>query len=446
MKLIRVLIPLMMLAVCFLQPVVAQESPVYIVIVDDFAGNMRRLVDRVTRLREYRDILTPLVLQADAIGAREVGSFRLPTTRDRDAIIAPQQGATPTPLAPLTEVIIPNLRGEVNRAATAINRALSTEQIITGRADINTENCAVTTEGESIFSTGGASIFSTGGASIFSTGGAGIFSTGGAGYSTQPHGVRVEALVNELITQNAPDAQIIVRRVDTAGFTTSVILERLQSELNTISSSSPGADVVVNMSFAVVPCTSIGTLAAYDAMMRQLDPTVAGDMAALQAFFDEIVASGVLSAPLNSSDAMNTFLTQSCNAAEQRCSYTSLGDVIPVAAAGNAAAAYPYFPAAWSSVIAVSASEDSESFVPTGSLAPYSNAGTVMMPGTWISPTAIEIGTSFAAPRYSFLMALYLLGRDNDFCHTGAPVAPTLPGQWGINPPSSPAVPNDTIC
>ncbi len=438
MKFIRVLIPLLLLMVIFLQPIAAQDTPVYIVIVDDFNGNMRRLVDRVTRLTEYRNILLPLALEADRTGAREVGTFHIPTTQDGAERGSAAQGV-PTPQPPLGEITIPNLRSEVSRAATGINRVLRSERLVEGVADFNAENCAVTTEGESIFSTGGASIFSTGGASIFST--------GGAGFTTQPHGVRVEALVNELITQYAPDAQIVVRRIDTAGFATSVILDRLEQELASISSTSPGADIVVNMSFAVVPCTSIGTLAAYDAMMRQLDPTVAGDMAALQAFFDEIVASGVLSAPPNAGDAMNGFLTENCNAAERRCNYPSLGDVIPVAASGNAGAAYPYFPAAWSSVVAVSAStDDADPFVASSGLAPYSNAGTVMMPGTWVTGTTIEIGTSFAAPRYSFLMALHLLGRDNDFCHTGSPVTPSLPGQWGINPPSAPASPNDTIC
>lgn len=436
MRLIRVLIPLLLLVI-FLQPISAQDTPVYIVIVDDFNGNMRQIVDRITRLTEYRNILLPLALEADRTGAREIGTYEVPTNLDGAERPAPQ--GDPTPQPPLGEITIPNLRSEVSRAASGINRVLRSERLITGLGNIDTENCAVTAEGESIFSTGGASIFSTGGASIFST--------GGAGFSTQPHGVRVEALVNELIAQYAPDAQIIVRRVDTAGFTTSVILDRLQRELAAISNLSPGADVVVNMSFAVVPCTSIGTLAAYDAMMRQLDPTVAGDMAALQAFFDEIVASGVLTAPLNAGDVMNGFLTQNCNASERRCSYSSLGDVIPVAASGNAGAAYPYFPAAWSSVVAVSASmDDADPFVASAGLAPYSNAGTVMMPGTWVTATATEIGTSFAAPRYSFLMALYLLGRDNDFCHTGSPVMPSLPGQWGISPPSAPATPNDSIC
>ena len=60
-----------------------------------------------------------------------------------------------------------------------------------------------------------------------------------------------------------------------------------------------------------------------------------------------------------------------------------------------------------------------------------------MMPGVWGN----EMGTSFAAPRYSFAMALYLLNHQDT---TGCPaLAPAAAGGLADCPP---APPNLKLC
>ena len=81
---------------------------------------------------------------------------------------------------------------------------------------------------------------------------------------------------------------------------------------------------------------------------------------------------------------------------------------------------FPFYPAAWPEVIAVSASSGTDHLgVATPPRAAYSNAGRIIMGGTWPPDAATwtpagtldkfpQVGTSFAAPRYSFIVALYL--------------------------------------
>ncbi|MFN8530477.1 MAG: hypothetical protein U0670_17885 [Anaerolineae bacterium] len=433
--------------------------PVYILVVDDFGGNMRRLVNRVTQLDTYRNVLTPIITQARDAGRQTYGSGRILSNLRRDELPTPvptsAAGSTATPIPPIRPIRVSNLRAQAARAGLMINNILRTENFVTGNRTLDQDNCTIIPEGESAFTTGGASAFTTGGASAFTTGGAsgfttggaGGFTTGGAGFSTQPHGVRVQALLNELLTQHGNGANIIIQPIDIEGFSTSVILDRIQTAIGQIAVRSPGASIVINMSFAVVPCTSLGTLAAYDAMMSQLDPSIAGDMAALQSFFDEMTASGVYTAQPSTNDPLSSFIRSNCDANQRRCQYANVNTIIPVAASGNDAAHYPYYPAAWSSVVAVSASADAEAFVSNSALAAYSNWGGVMMPGTWVTATgSVEIGTSFAAPRYSFLMAMGLAGASNDVCNSGSALVPALPNIWGLNPPTIPANVNHPIC
>ncbi|MDX2161017.1 MAG: S8 family serine peptidase [bacterium] len=421
-----------------------QQTPVYILVVDDFGGNMRRLVDRVVQLPAYADTLRPLRNRARQLGAERYGNRRI-NSNTRLNLILPQQAQT---AEPIRGVNLPGARLEVARASRSINTILRAEGFVSGGRSLEQDNCAIIPEGEGTFTTGGAGTFTTSGASTFTTGGAGTFTTGGAGFVSTPHGVRVESLLNDLKARYAPNAPIIVRRVDTEGFTTSVIINRITGVMRDIQRESPGAHIVINMSFAVVPCTTLGTLAAYDALMRELDPTVAADMAALQTFFNELVGSGLYDTQPLAQDAVESFLVQNCDPARRACRYSGMtGTIIPVAAAGNEGESFPYYPAAWPSVVSVSASTDAVDFVAAGPLAPYSNAGGVMMPGTWESTSGIELGTSFAAPRYSFLMALRLAGMNNNFCTPpGASIPPALPDAWGIAPPSTPAVVNGNVC
>ncbi len=444
----------------------AQVSSVYILIVDDFSGHMLEVVDAITASPVYTDVLRPIVDQVAAEAAEGAG---LPFQ---------EQGATGSggesslegqaPAVPTLDLPYESFRSQIANANQSINAVIQERGLVNGEIEEN--NCAVIPEGESIFSTGGAGLFSTGGASIFSTGGAGLFSTGGAGagsLAAQPHGVRVRTQLEELRDQYAPDAPIQLVEIDTEGFTTSTILTRIQDEIAAITSRDPGANIVINMSFAVVPCTTLGTLAAYDAMMREFDPQTAEDLAALQALFDSLIGTGVYSESVDTNDDMFGFLNEICPdantltfagmgrqaaavMAESRganCQFANSGTIIPVAAAGNAGEAFPYYPAAWASIVSVSASLDSDPFIASSGLAPYSNTGRILLPGDWVFQDGTqERGTSFAAPRYSFLMALNLLGINNDFCGTGSQIGPALPDFWGTVPPVTPPTINDDIC
>ena len=93
-------------------------------------------------------------------------------------------------------------------------------------------------------------------------------------------------------------------------------------------------------------------------------------------------------------------------------------DTIFVVAAGNSGKAFPFYPAAWPQVVSVSASSESlDDYRSSGGKASYSNDADVMMPGWFDDGTADGVeGTSFAAPRLSFLLAAYLTGQQANTC------------------------------
>jgi hypothetical protein len=412
-------------------------SNVYVLVVDDFGGHMRELTQVVLNSRAYSDLMAPLVQQADGLSAQVDPASIAPIDfgelggGDQSQQIPP--GLENFPIEAASRIVA--------QQAPGFNRIFERGRQIEGR--VSTENCAVIPEGQGFFSTGGAS--------FFSTGGAGWFSTGGAGMSSAPHGDRVMAQLEELKGIVAPDAPITFIPVDTDGFTTSVIMNNISAAISDITVNDPGANIVINMSFAVIPCTQVGSLAAYDAMMSQFDPQTEEDLAALQAFFAAVVTSGVYEQPLNSGDGLLNFISQSCpegGAESGGCEISGAGIVIAIAAAGNAGENFPYAPAQWGGIVSVSASDEDALFVSSAALASYSNHGGVMLPGIWnsLANGTTDVGTSFAAPRYSFMMALLLAGIDNDFCGTGSQVLPALPDIWSANPPVSPSVTNDTIC
>lgn len=422
--------------------VIAQNSPnVYILVVDDFGNHMRALTETVLETQAFRTSLTPLIQEADRISERiDIQSLEgislenLSNASERRQQIPEVLGEFP----------IERINAQIARNAPSFNRLFERSNLIEG--NIAEENCAVIPEGQGFFSTGGAS--------FFSTGGAGWFSTGGAGFSNAPHGERVMAQLEELKAEFAPDAPITIVAVDTAGFTTSVIMQNIASAINEIAEKDPGAHIVINMSFAVIPCENVGSLAAYDAAMSQFDPQTEEDLAALQAFFAAVLVSGTYQAPLHADDQLISFITDICpqtavrsaRATANTCQTRGVGSIIAVAAAGNSGEPFPYAPAQWAGIVSVSASDDNADFVTTEPRASYSNEGGVMLPGTWESTVhnTTDVGTSFAAPRYSFMMALLLIGMNNDFCATGSQVQPSLPDIW--TPQSTPPNPNDTIC
>ena len=410
LSLLLVLAPL-----AFVAPVTAQGNSnrdntkrVYILVVDDFGDHFAQLSNRLrgnaATLNQIRSAVQQLPRRNNGNGNGNGNSRN-------------QGQPTATPL-PQVSQLRQNLRQQARQAVAD-----------SVQGNIDQENCSVVPEGQSFFATSGTSFFATSGTGFFATSGT------GAQAAQTPHGVRVSTELQELVKKYGGQNKIDIVPVDTDGYTTSLIADRINQTITQLSARSPNASFVVNMSFAVVPCAALADLAVYDALMHQADADLAGDLDAMQAIFASMMSSGVFNQSLTSNDNLQGFVTTKCNRRSVCTSGTS--QVIMVAASGNSGASFPFYPAAWSGVQSVSASMDSDDFIASGALAPYSNFGTIMMPGVW----GKEMGTSFAAPRYSFAMALYLLNHQDT---TGCPALVPVPAvDWLTAPP---APPNLKLC
>jgi subtilisin family serine protease len=121
---------------------------------------------------------------------------------------------------------------------------------------------------------------------------------------------------------------------------------------------------------------------------------------------------------------------------------------VPVASAGNFGLDFPFWPGSWGQVISVSASTGEGFDAPSewddrrdtpllsgevqgpGQNNRISNYGEVMMPGEYASDSGPVSGTSFAAPRLSFAVALYLAQVDGNFCRTPEGTPALAYGEW----------------
>lgn len=332
--------------------------------------------------------------------------------------------------------------------------ALEATRAVIGE-DLGDNNCIVTPEGQSVFTTGGTSVFTTGGTSVFTTGG-----TEETGASDIPHGERVYALLEELVSQQGGSADIRLERVDTGDFRTQTIATNLQATIDRIQTEDPTMNFVVNMSFAVVPCMAVPTLAEYQRLMEQFATEDEANLAWLQQIFRHLIQSNTMRQPVVANDFFEQYFGKVCPARGEDPSgenafscQQDASQIIFVGAAGNGTYVdelnaqigpdFPYYPAAWPEVVSVSASDQEEDFLAVAPKASYSNSGVVLMPGTWTSAGEPQRGTSFAAPRYSFLMAMNLAGAGIDVCRNGDLIEPALPNIWIPNPP---AVTNDPLC
>ncbi|MBN1562755.1 MAG: hypothetical protein JXA10_02880 [Anaerolineae bacterium] len=314
----------------------------------------------------------------------------------------------------------------------------------------------------------GTGIFVAGGTGIFVAGGTGIFVAGGTGMVKEvTHGARVMALLEDLHADygSFPDKHgdpvtIEFREVDIADFDLANLVESLSAEIAAVQAAHPKDPIIVNMSFGIIPCSAIPTLAIYERLMLSFDQ-VGTDLDALQALFQFWVDNDV--AERTKLDKMKdktkydaTICAVESAADSSLCKEDKAkGPVLLVGAAGNGpldlsgGAAYPYYPAAWGEVIAVSGSEDQTAdFVTTLTKADWSNSGLVLMPGYWHWTSTAppvdreEIGTSFAAPRYSYLMALYYANSTADVgCPNGKIPNPVKPYDWSKGTPNKPNEP-----
>jgi len=392
---------------------------VYILVVDDFGDHFLQLSNRLrgnaATLSQIRSAVQQLPRRGNGNGNGNNGNNGNSNGNGDGRTRTTQPTATPLPQVLLLRT---SLRQQAREAVTA-----------SVQGNIDQENCSIVPEGQSFFATSGTSFFATSGTGFFATSGT------GAQAAPVPHGVRVATELQQLVKTHKAQNQIDIVPVDTDGYTTSLITDRITQTITQLSSQHPNASFVVNMSFAVIPCAALADLAVYDALMHQADSDLAGDLDAMQAVFASMMSSGVFNQTLTSNDNLQGFVTTKCNRRSVCASGTN--PVILVAASGNSSAAFPFYPAAWNGVESVSASVDNTDFIASGALATFSNYGTTMMPGVWGS----EMGTSFAAPRYSFAMALVLLSNQ---ATTGCPaLAPAAPVDWLTAPPTTP---NLSLC
>jgi hypothetical protein len=386
--------------------------PVTIIIIDDF-----------------NPLLTEMVSDLDNRSDGQItGDFK--AVGDQIRAIRDQSGRSGPDIR---EEIISKVAGLKSEIDTLV--LTSVQMNLDGRASGST-NCAVSPEGTSVFSTEGASVFSTEGASVFSTDGASVFATEGAAMSAQPHGERVLREFDELLgLPPATGLKIDREPLDVQGFAFPAIADRLNTRINAIREANPEMRIVVNMSFAIVPCEKVTDLAAYTRLLREFvieeGDDHPNDPWAFEQVLDALYQEDIFhTKPVGA----GTFHSEFCPDGEgfAPCPEEPSGEgrtLYFVAASGNGikdengvplGAGFPFYPAAWKEVIAVSASSDTDHLaVVTKDRATYSNVGRIMMGGSWLPdptpwPTGTvhdwQYGTSFAAPRYSFIVALYLTG------------------------------------
>lgn len=254
-----------------------------------------------------------------------------------------------------------------------------------------------------------------------------------------PHGELVLAELEELVADAGAEGFITLVPVDIHGATTDEVAAQIEDALD----EHPADVYVVNMSFAIIPCEYLQALAEFGGQL--LDARNAKNLNRYRSLFQRAVVfyNGTVFPAMSQKAQTETDLDplQSLLAART-------ADVIAVAAAGNFGLDFPFWPGAWGQVISVSASRGmgydtggpwnkqqdtplltAESERP-GQQKRISNYGEIMLPGEYASEHGEVSGTSFAAPRLSFALALYASAVGTDFCRTPDGVIALVSGDW----------------
>lgn len=231
-----------------------------------------------------------------------------------------------------------------------------------------------------------------------------VYATRGAGTDDNmdpaiPHGEYVREVIDAEIERLGLTTVEVVE-VNLPGFNTTSIVERMEIVLEEY----PNANVVVNMSFSIIPCDLLATLATAESYAQQL--AAQQNFTALDQFRGSI--GTYLETNINEEtlvdDAIRTLIQR---LAEER------RQVIFVGASGNYGQAFSFLPSGWPEVLSVGAStEPSTSMLSLDDVADYSNQAQIMVPLLPDSP----LGTSFAAPRLSVLLAAALDGYGAGSC------------------------------
>jgi hypothetical protein len=241
----------------------------------------------------------------------------------------------------------------------------------------------------------------------------------------EAHGDLVYAQLEELLADANAGSAIDLVQVDIQGVTTDIVASRIGDAI----ADHPADFYVVNMSFVIIPCEYITGFADFESQM--MDARDAKDLNKYRGLFQR----AVVFYDKTVFPAMSHRAQSATDLDPLQSLFTSLSsNVIPVAAAGNFGLDFPFWPGAWGQVISVSASEgtgydapapwDKKKDTPllgTEDLTPgkttrISNYGEVMIPGEYASDFGVVAGTSFAAPRLSVAMAVYVSQVGGSYC------------------------------
>lgn len=257
---------------------------------------------------------------------------------------------------------------------------------------------------------------------------------------TEPHGELVYAQFEEMVTDLQAEDFVRLVRVDVQGLTTEDVAAAIEQAML----DEPADVYVVNMSFALIPCDFITDLAGFEQQLgnaaranNQNDYRAVFQRAVL--FYDQTVF------PVNA----QSYQEQVDLDPLQAWFDTNNGNVVPIASAGNFGLDYPFWPGAWGQVVSVSGSAGSgfhaESAWDQRNNTPLlgadtevrgrkgtriSNFGEIMLPGEYESEFGHVVGTSFAAPRLSMAVALYLSSVGGDYCRGESGTIALDTGEW----------------
>lgn len=230
--------------------------------------------------------------------------------------------------------------------------------------------------------------------------------TNGDLYIPAPHGSVITLELDELNYYYGEDVYVDVLPVKVNDYRTNKIERNIRRAINTTDYDF----YIINMSFAIVPCDVVTDFEAYIEEISD-DPEY-DDLMEVGEYLESLLVDADYSQVAN--DPMSTMFTEY--------------NIVGVASAGNFGLDFPFYPAAFDGVISVSGSEDANDFYSSASFMPQnnfpllgwdeanliSNDGEVMMPGRLRDVR----GTSYAAPRLSYAVALYLNAVGPEYCRT----------------------------
>lgn len=256
---------------------------------------------------------------------------------------------------------------------------------------------------------------------------------------TVPHGDLVMEQLEEMVASANAGAFVSLVPVDIHGATTEEAAALIEDALD----ANPADAYVINMSFAIMPCEYLEAFAAMGGDL--LSAREAKNLNRYRSLFQRAV--------MFYDDTVFPVMSQKAQTATdldpiQTLLSSRTADVIPVAAAGNFGLDYPFWPGAWGQVVSVSAStgtgfhasvpwkkQNDDPLLKAESDAPgqrkrISNYGEVMMPGEFESSSGPVSGTSFAAPRLSFLLAMAASAQGPGVCRDENGALAFASGEW----------------